>query len=64
VAASWQLARYTQRALQIDEKVYGPDHPAVATRANNIGQTLLANGDLDGALAYTQRAFQTFTARY
>ena len=49
---------YTQRALKIDEKVYGPDHPAVATIANNIGQILQTKGDLDGALTYTQRALQ------
>jgi len=24
---------YSQRALKIDEKVYGPDHPAVAVEA-------------------------------
>jgi hypothetical protein len=30
--------RYTQRALAIDEKVYGPEHPTVAIRANNSAQ--------------------------
>ena len=48
--------RYTQRALAIDEKVYGPDHPDVARDANNIGLILQAKGDLDGALRYTQRS--------
>ena len=48
--------RYTQRALTIDEKVYGPDHPNVAVDANNIGPILQDKGDLDGALRYTQRA--------
>ena len=32
--------RYTQRALTINEKVYGPDHPNVAIDANNIGRFL------------------------
>ncbi|MEZ5353348.1 MAG: tetratricopeptide repeat protein [Bryobacteraceae bacterium] len=30
----------TERALRIDEKVFGPDHPNVAIRANNLGQIL------------------------
>ncbi|MEA2045648.1 MAG: FxSxx-COOH system tetratricopeptide repeat protein, partial [Euryarchaeota archaeon] len=29
-----------ERALKIDEKAYGPDHPNVATVANNIGSVL------------------------
>ena len=45
-----------KRALAIAEKLYGPDHPNVATYANNIGQILQAQGDLAGALRYTQRA--------
>src|ERR1019366_6282789 len=45
-----------KRALAIAEKLYGPDHPEVATDANNIGQILKAQGDLPGALRYTQRA--------
>jgi hypothetical protein len=40
----------------IDEKVYGPDHPTVATIANNIGQILKDKGDLDAALSCMQRA--------
>jgi tetratricopeptide (TPR) repeat protein len=49
---------YTQRALQINQKVYGPDHPTVSIDANNIGSILMAKGDLDGALEYTQRALK------
>ena len=45
-----------KRALAIGEKVYGPDHPTVATDANNLGQILQAQGDLAGALEYTRRA--------
>src|ERR1039458_5024063 len=45
-----------KRALAIAEKLYGPDHPNVATYANNIGQIVKAQGDLAGALQYTQRA--------
>ncbi len=47
---------YTQRALAIDEEVFGPHHPNVAIRASNIGQILQDKGDLEGALSYTQRA--------
>jgi hypothetical protein len=47
---------YYERALAIDEKVYGPDHPEVATGANNIGGILFAQGDLPGALQCGQRA--------
>ena len=45
-----------RRVLAIDEKVYGPAHPEVATDANNIGTILQAQGDLEGALRYIQRA--------
>jgi tetratricopeptide (TPR) repeat protein len=51
-----EAERSLRRALAIDEKVYGPDHPEVATDANNIGQILKAQGDLAGALEYTRRA--------
>jgi tetratricopeptide (TPR) repeat protein len=50
--------QYMQRALKIDETVYGPDHPEVAKNANNIGQILQDKGDLDGALQYAQRALK------
>ena len=51
-----QAKAYYERALAIDERVYGPEHPRVATSLNNIGQILKAQGDLAGALEYTQRA--------
>jgi tetratricopeptide (TPR) repeat protein len=49
---------YTQRALKIDEKVYGTDHPEVARDTNNIGTILQAKGELDGALQFTRRALK------
>ena len=55
---------YTRRALAIDEKVYGPDHPEVATDANNIGTILQDQGDLAGALEYTRRALRILQATY
>ena len=45
-----------EKALAIEEKVYGPEHPTVAILANNIGQILQAQGDLAGALEWTKRA--------
>jgi tetratricopeptide (TPR) repeat protein len=50
--------KYTERALKIAEKVYGPDHSYVASLADNIGQILRDKGDLDGALKYTERALK------
>src|SRR5258707_6767918 len=48
--------KQTERALAIDEKVYGPGHPTVAIRANNLGTILQDKGDLDGAWKQTERA--------
>jgi tetratricopeptide (TPR) repeat protein len=45
-----------ERALAVAEKVYGPQHSAVATELNSIGLILLSSGDLDEALRYGRRA--------
>ncbi|MBC8450035.1 MAG: tetratricopeptide repeat protein, partial [Chloroflexi bacterium] len=45
-----------ERALAIDEAVFGPDHPNVAIRVNNLGSVLKALGDLAGARAAFERA--------
>ena len=51
-----------QRALAIEEKSLGADHPNVARDANNIGQILQTQGDLEGANAhFTRRHFATKT---
>jgi tetratricopeptide (TPR) repeat protein len=50
--------RYAERALQIDENIYGPDHPSVAVDVDNLGQILQDKGDLTGAQRYTERALQ------
>jgi tetratricopeptide (TPR) repeat protein len=57
-AQLWSAGRLLRRALEICEKVYGPDHTEVAILANNIGQILQAQGDLAGALGYTRRALE------
>jgi len=46
------------RALSIAEKVYGLDHPEVATVWNNLGMVLKDLGDLDGAKANYERALK------
>jgi len=51
-----QAKQFSERALAIDEKAYGPEHPRVAVRANNIGLILKAQGDLPGALDFAKRA--------
>jgi len=45
-----------ERALVIDEAVFGPDHPKVATDVNNLGLVLKALGDHAGAKAAYERA--------
>ena len=35
-----------QRALKIDEKALGPDHPDTATDLNNLAELYLFNGRL------------------
>src|SRR5205823_2800489 len=38
--------RYTQRALAIDERIHGPDHPDVARDANDLARILQVQGEL------------------
>jgi tetratricopeptide (TPR) repeat protein len=45
-----------ERALRIDEKSFGPDHPNVARDVNNLGFVLVDLGDLAGARAAFARA--------
>ena len=47
-----------ERALAIDERAYGPDHPKVATDVNNLGGVLYALGDLPAARAAYERALR------
>lgn len=44
-----------ERALAIDERVYGPEHPSVAMRADNLGNGLRDLGDLAGARTNYER---------
>jgi tetratricopeptide (TPR) repeat protein len=45
-----------RRALAIDEKALGMDHPEVATNLNNLGELLRAKGDYAGAEPLYRRA--------
>jgi tetratricopeptide (TPR) repeat protein len=47
-----------ERALAIDERAFGPDHPNVATDVNNLGSVLQDLGDLAGARAAFERALR------
>ena len=47
-----------ERALAIDEKSFGPDHPKVATDVSNLGLVLQALGDLPGARAALERTLR------
>ena len=47
-AAAEPLSR---RALAIDEKVLGPDHPEVAIDLNNLAKLLYAEGNYAGSRA-------------
>jgi tetratricopeptide (TPR) repeat protein len=53
-----------RRALGIDEKALGRDHPKVAIRANNVGKILKDQGDLEGALRWVRRALRILEATY
>jgi tetratricopeptide (TPR) repeat protein len=62
----WQIAAHAdartffERALQIDEAAFGPDHPNVAVKVNNLGMVVQAQGDLQAARAFFERALRIF----
>ncbi|HNX09478.1 MAG TPA: tetratricopeptide repeat protein, partial [Methanothrix sp.] len=47
-----------KRALEIDEKANGPDHPSVAADVNNLGSVLQDLGDLQEARKCFERALE------
>ena len=62
---AWLAAQAAfERALRIDEAVYGPEHPKVATDVNNLGSVLWALGDLAGAKVAFERALRIDEAVY
>jgi hypothetical protein len=48
-----------ERALRIEERTFGPNHPNVAREVNNLGGVLQVLGDLAGARAACERAVAT-----
>jgi Tfp pilus assembly protein PilF len=53
-----------ERTLAIGKAAYGPDHPTVATRVNNLGLVLQDLGDLTGARVAFERALAIDEAAY
>jgi len=53
-----------ERALAINEAAYGPDHPQVAIRLNNLGGVLQDLGDMEGAKKMFERALAIDEATY
>jgi tetratricopeptide (TPR) repeat protein/transcriptional regulator with XRE-family HTH domain len=53
-----------ERAIAIDEHVFGPDHPNVAIRVNGLGLVLHSQGDFEGARAALERALAITEAAY
>ena len=53
-----------ERALDIDEAAYGPDHPTVAIRVNNLGGVLRDIGDLEGTKKMYERALAIGESAY
>ena len=49
---------HLRRAFTLAEKVYGPDHPKVAIRVNNLGSVLQDMGDLQKAKEHYERALE------
>ena len=48
--------KYTRQALEIRERLLGPEHPEVATSLNNMGVLAREAGDYPAALEYYERA--------
>jgi tetratricopeptide (TPR) repeat protein len=53
-----------ERALAIDEAAYGPDHPAVGTRLNNLALILQDLGEAGQARPLAERALAIDEAAY
>ena len=59
-----EAERMSRRALAIDEASYGPDHPNVAIRLNNLGGLLTATNRLEEAEPMMRRALAIDEASY
>ncbi|MDQ1354223.1 MAG: hypothetical protein QG657_4532 [Acidobacteriota bacterium] len=55
---------YYEKALAIDEKVYGKEHLDVATGLNNVGEAWRALGDPKKAISYVEQALAIWKKAY
>jgi tetratricopeptide (TPR) repeat protein len=55
---------YHEWALAIFKKIYGEQHPNVATSLNNLGSTYFEMGQKDKAGPYFQKAYAIFKQFY
>jgi tetratricopeptide (TPR) repeat protein len=53
-----------ERALSIDEEIFGPDHPAVARALNNLAGDFIARGVPDEAVDRMERALAVYEHAY
>ncbi|MEA2894150.1 MAG: hypothetical protein QOI05_4943 [Bradyrhizobium sp.] len=56
LAAFASVQPLLERALAIEEKLFGADHPKTAGTLNKLGYTLMAQGNLAGARVYFERS--------
>ncbi len=54
-----QAIGYYEKALTIDLKTLGEEHPSVATRWNNLGGAWANKGDCDQAISYYEKAIKS-----
>jgi len=60
LAACAQARPLVERALAINEKALGPEHPSTATSLNNLAALLRDQGDLVGARPLAERALPIY----
>jgi serine/threonine-protein kinase len=59
-----EAAGYLRQALTIQERVYGPVHPKVASALNDLGNTALQKDHLDEAEADFRRIVEIYKSVY
>ncbi|WP_213155721.1 tetratricopeptide repeat protein [Neochlamydia sp. AcF65] len=55
-----KAVKYAQKALTIDNDLYGQIHPTIARDCNNLGMIYKEQGNLAMAAEYTQKALKIF----
>ena len=54
-----EALQYFQRALEIDERALGPDHPSVAMTKSNFAGVLFERGDKKRAIDMYRTAYES-----